>query len=239
VEQRLLEKPSCAHVKANAELRDFGRWLRVGLCGAKLVYELPVESNSVDLAICQCLLMHLENPMKAISEMQRATKTGGRVIAIEPDYASLSCFDTAVERMNYTIEQRTDFWRWEAIRKAGKKKLGKGDDDVGTKLPDMFFKTGLQVIDVRCFDRVFWLIPPYEKEGNDLELEQMLLPPEFYFETLDTRAEFLAGGGTEEELKEYLDFLKREHEIRQQQIKEKTYVSTLVQALLIVIGEKT
>jgi ubiquinone/menaquinone biosynthesis C-methylase UbiE len=37
-------------------------------------YELPIEDDSVDLAICQCVLMHLEDPMKAVSEMKRATK---------------------------------------------------------------------------------------------------------------------------------------------------------------------
>ena len=201
-------------------------------------YELPVENDSVDLSICQTLLMHLEDPMKAISEMKRVTKKGGKVVAIEPDFASLSYFDTAVEKMNYSIDQRTNFWRWETIRKLGKKKLGKGDDDIGTKTPYLFFKSGLQVTGVRCFDRVFWLIPPYQQEGNDLELKQMLLPPEFYFDTLDTRTEFLAGGGTEEEYEEYLALLKKEYEIRQQQIKEKSYISLMVQTLTITIGEK-
>lgn len=30
------------------------------------VYELPIEDKSVDLAICQCVLMHLEDPMRAV-----------------------------------------------------------------------------------------------------------------------------------------------------------------------------
>jgi SAM-dependent methyltransferase len=201
-------------------------------------YELPVESESVDLTICQCVLMHLEEPLKALHEMQRVTKKGGRVVAIEPDYGSVSFFDSAFEKMGYSVDDRAKFWRWELQRRIGKKKLGKGDDDIGSKLAPLFFQSGLRVVDVRCFDRVFWLIPPYDRKGNDLELEQLLLPPEFYFEKLDARAEFLAGGGTEEEFKEYVSLMKKEHEIRQRQVKEKTYVASLTQALVIVIGEK-
>lgn len=201
-------------------------------------YDLPVDSGSVDLSISQCMLMHLDNPQKAIAEMQRATKKGGRVVAVEPDYASLSYFDTAVEEMNYSVDQRASFLRWEMMRKFGKKKLGKGDDDIGTRIPFLFFQAGLRVIDVRCFDRVFWLIPPYQQEGNDLELEQLLLPPEFYMEKLDTHKEFLAGGGTEAEFEEYFDLIKKEHEVRQRQINEKTYVSSVTQSLVITIGEK-
>jgi SAM-dependent methyltransferase len=184
------------------------------------------------------MLMHLDSPEKAITEMHRATKEGGRVVAIEPDYASLSYFDTAVEEVRYSVDQRAKALRWEMIRKLGKKKLGKGDDDIGTKIPFLFCKAELRVTDVRSFDRVFWLIPPYQQEGNDLELEQALLPPEFYMEKLDTCKEFLAGGGTEEEYTEYLDLLKKEHEVRQRQVKEKTYVFSGTQALVITIGEK-
>jgi ubiquinone/menaquinone biosynthesis C-methylase UbiE len=201
-------------------------------------YDLPVDSDTADLAVCQCMLMHLDNPKKAIDEMQRATKKGGRVVAIEPDYASSSYYDTAIEEMNYSVNQRANSLRWELLRKNGKRKLGKGDDDIGTKIPLMFYKAGLRVTEVRCFDRVFWLMPPYQREGNDLELEQLLIPPDFYVEKLDMRGEFIAGGGTEEELKENLSLLRKEHEIRQRQVKEKTYISSVTQALVITVGEK-
>jgi len=66
----------------------------------------------------------------------------------------------------------------------------------------------------------------------------LLLPPEFYMEKLDTHKEFLAGGGTEAEFEEYFDLIKKEHEVRQRQINEKTYVSSVTQSLVITIGEK-
>lgn len=201
-------------------------------------YELPVENDAADLSICQCMLMHLETPERAIGEMLRTTKKGGRVVAIEPDYASAAYYDTAVQEMNYSVNQRVTFLRWEMLRKLGKKKLGKGDDDMGNKLPFMFYRAGLRLIDVRSFDSVFWLVPPYEREGNDILLEQVLLSPEFYMEKLDTRKDFLAGGGTEQEIDEFYDLLKKEHVVRQRQVKEKTYISSVTQALVITVGEK-
>lgn len=202
-------------------------------------YRLPVENDTADLTICQCMLMHLEHPEKAIAEMQRATKNGGRITAIEPDYASVAYFDTAVEEMKYSIDQRAEFLRWEMIRKLGKKKLGKGDDDLGNKLPFMFNKAGIRILDVRTFDSVFWLVPPYQREGNDILLEHALLSPEFYMEKLDARRDFLAGGGTVEEINKYSDLLVKEHTVRQRQVKEKTYFSSVTQALVIAVGEKT
>ncbi len=200
--------------------------------------DLPVESNKVDLSICQCLLMHLDNPRKAIEEMRRVTKTGGRVVAIEPDYASSSYFDTAAEEMHYSFDQRVSFLRWEMLRKLGKKKLGKGDDDIGTKIPFLFHQAGLSVVDVRSLDRILWLVPPYQREGNDIELEHVLFDPEFIMEKLDRHRDFLSGGGTEDEYREYIDLLKKENEIRRQQVEEKTYISSVAEILVITVGEK-
>ncbi len=199
-------------------------------------YELPVDDNSIDLSICQTLLMHLDEPLKAIREMQRVTKRGGRVVAIEPDYASYSFFDTAYETLGFSLEQRAKLWRWDRILTIGKKKLGRGDNEIGSKIPYLFFKNGLHILDVRCFDNVFWLIPPYQ--GHELELKHLLLPPEDLVKHLDMRTEFLAGGGTEEEWSEYLNIMKKAHELHRKQIKEKTFVSSISQVATITIAEK-
>lgn len=200
------------------------------------VYELPIDDNTIDLTICQTLLMHLDEPMKGIREMQRVTKTGGRVVAIEPDYASVSFFDTAYEAMNLSLEERVKLWRMDRILTIGKKKLGRGDNEIGTKVPHLFLKSGLRILDVRCLDSVFWLIPPYH--GHELELKHLLLPPEELIKHLDMRTEFFAGGGIEEEWREYLRIMKRAHEIHQKQIEEKTFVSSLFQAVTITVAEK-
>lgn len=200
-------------------------------------YELPVDSNSVDLSICQTLLCHLEEPIKAISEMRRVTKKGGRVVAVEQDYAGASFFDTAYEAISLSLEERVRLWRLDRILSVGKKKMGKGEWEIGLKVPYLFFKSGLRVVDVRCLDRVFWLIPPYQ--GKELQLKHVQLSPEFMVRIADMHNQFLAGGGTEKEWAEYFGLMKKSHETRQQQIKEKTFVCSSVSAILVTIAEKT
>jgi SAM-dependent methyltransferase len=199
-------------------------------------YELPIDDNSVDLSICQTLLMHLDEPLKGIKEMQRVTKTGGRVVAIEPDSSSLSFFDTAYETMNLSLEERSKLWRLERIMAIGKKKLGRGDNDIGLKVPYLFFKSGLQLLDVRCLDKVFWLIPPYE--GHELELKHLQISPGELIKQLDIKNEFLAGGGTEEEWFDYLHISMKAHEVTRQKIEEKTFVNSTVQVATITIAKK-
>lgn len=199
--------------------------------------DLPVESESVDLSICQFLLMHLEEPLKAVAEMQRVTRKGGRVVAIEPDYASVSFFDTAFEKMNYSLEERVKFRRWELMMDFGKRKLRMGDNQIGSKVSYLFHKSGLRVIDIRSADRILWLIPPYQQEGDDLQLKHVAIPPESMAEIAELKPQFLAGGGSQQEWEEYLTMLKKEHEVRQEQIQEKTYVNAQIMAVVITIAE--
>lgn len=48
------------------------------------VYELPFESESFDVVLCLSVLEHLETPQKAIEEMKRVLKPGGRIIVSVP-----------------------------------------------------------------------------------------------------------------------------------------------------------
>lgn len=92
------------------------------------------------------------------------------------------------------------------------------------------------MLDVRCSDRVFWLIPPYK--GHELELKHLTLSPEDIAKQLDLKTEFLARGGTDEEWREYLSLLKRVQELQKQQIEEKAVVSSIFQTATITIAEK-
>lgn len=200
-------------------------------------YELPFDDAMFDLSVCQTLLMHLDEPIKAIYEMKRVVKKGGRVVAIEPDHSSRAFFDTAYETMGLSLEQRGRVWRWDRILTIGKKKLGRGDNEIGSKVPYLFFQSGLRVVDVRCWDKTFWLIPPYQ--GHELEIKHLQLPPEEWVKHFDLRTEFLAGGGTEKEWSEYFNLMKKAHEIHQKQIKEGTFANLTFHAATITVAEKT
>ncbi|WP_299976492.1 methyltransferase domain-containing protein [uncultured Pseudoteredinibacter sp.] len=53
-------------------------------------YELPFEDNSFDAVRAERLFMHLEQPEKALREMLRIAKPGGRMVIVETDWASMS-----------------------------------------------------------------------------------------------------------------------------------------------------
>ncbi len=48
------------------------------------VYKLPFKNDSFDLALCLSVLEHLEEPLKAVSEIRRVVKNGGKIIVSVP-----------------------------------------------------------------------------------------------------------------------------------------------------------
>ena len=62
--------------------------------------QLPLDGASVDACRSDRVLMHVGEPQEAVNEMARVTKPGGRVVCVEPDWATLSidCESTDVER---------------------------------------------------------------------------------------------------------------------------------------------
>ncbi|HEU5424682.1 MAG TPA: methyltransferase domain-containing protein [Nitrolancea sp.] len=50
-------------------------------------YRLPFPDASFDAAHCERVLMHLDDPTAVLREMRRVVRPGGRVLAVEPDWA--------------------------------------------------------------------------------------------------------------------------------------------------------
>src|SRR5438132_2160297 len=46
-------------------------------------YKIPIDDDYAHLTCCRTLLMHLDDPLKAVREMARITKPGGHVVAVE------------------------------------------------------------------------------------------------------------------------------------------------------------
>jgi ubiquinone/menaquinone biosynthesis C-methylase UbiE len=108
-------------------------------------YSLPLPNGFADVVACHTLLYFLERPIKAIDEMMRVAKVGGRVVAVEPDYLGCVIYDPYDE--DY-VELAYKFNN--AVVGTFKKFYG-ADLTVGSKLPSMFLKAGLADVRVQGY----------------------------------------------------------------------------------------
>ena len=166
-------------------------------------YALPLDDNSVDLAMCQTLLMHLERPADALGEMIRVVKPGGWIVCKEPDNLSAqmavpfwSLPEVAID--DFLLSRKIYY-----LANKGRIKLGRGDNSVGRKVPHMLTKLGLTGVDIRLNDRLYAFEPPYEtdlqRKGLDNIKQQHLNEERRRVMMEREREEFIAGGGTGEE----------------------------------------
>jgi SAM-dependent methyltransferase len=63
------------------------------------VEALPVEDASFDVVMCAQVLEHCDNPAKAVMELRRVTRSGGRVLA-------------STHGVMVFHPSPTDYWRW-------------------------------------------------------------------------------------------------------------------------------
>ena len=96
-------------------------------------YDLPFEDESFDACREELMLQHLHDPVAAISEMLRVTRSGGRISATEPDW----------ELWLVDAPDRSVFRR---LRKESvdSDRGGAGDKSIGRQLYRLLGETGLQ-----------------------------------------------------------------------------------------------
>ncbi len=93
---------------------------------------LPYADNQFDIAYCHFLLLWTRDPLQAILEMKRVTRSGGYVIAFaEPDYS-------------HRIDQPSELaqlgkWQTEALSGQG------ADPALGARLAELFFQAGIEI----------------------------------------------------------------------------------------------
>lgn len=180
---------------------------------------LPVDDQSFDLVTSQTLLMHVANPEKVISEMQRALRTGGQILLAEPN--NISCILTmdSVQRTLSTHEQ-TCLTNFHLTINAGRIALGEGDYSIGSKLPLMLQQAGFRSIRVYMNDRAS---PVYENSlhSHKNRHQQQSMNTALKEKVANIRAEnwlwdkedaqrlYLAGGGSDVDFKrDYTVFMK-------------------------------
>ncbi len=185
-------------------------------------YKLPFSDDFADRVMCQTLLMHLDKPELALTEMIRVAKPGGQIICNEPDNLSAMLAKPYWSLPQLDTEDEVLFKRVYLISNQGRIRLGRGDNSIGTKVPAMMKKLGLIEIDARMNDRVHFVIPPYEDPSQKHLLAMIkktqLDEHEFWMER--TKEEFLAGGGNPDDYERFREISEKLKPILQQQIEE-------------------
>ena len=95
---------------------------------------LPYSNQSFDITYCHFLLLWVNDPLQALTEMKRVTKSNGYVLALaEPDYAART--DRPNELAVLGKLQN------ESLQRQG------ADISIGGRLADLFFRAGINIIE--------------------------------------------------------------------------------------------
>ncbi len=157
---------------------------------------VPLGDATVDVATCQTLLIHLGEPEKCLAELVRVAKPGGTVVCFEPDnFPTLAGYDSA---MPYDRAEWLQFFEAGLLYHEGRKMRGRGDNNIGARVPRMMRDLGLTDIDARQNEKVWLLVPPYDTPVQR-HMKEMVTSN---FERRDEwreeyRGDYLAAGGDE------------------------------------------
>ena len=211
---------------------------------------VPLKDESVDVAMCQTLLMHLKKPESAIREMKRITKKHGKVVAFEPDWDWPSSRWRNYPRL--PVKERLEDLDAQYHMLEGRKRLGFGDFKIGPRVPYLFLRCGLKNIEVRKSDKVtFALIPPYGtpelEQARKVHLETLKrlkkkTKGEKRKEYLEAKKFYVSGGGDAEMFKRLKRhgsaWYKRHLDRRMQMLRHRKLYEVGDVPFYVVIGEK-
>lgn len=136
-------------------------------------HELEFDDDSFDVVTCQTVLIHLENPQKAVREMYRVVKPGGKVICAEPNNSAPSLILDSISR-HRTVEEILEAVKYSILYEKGKTLSGQGNNSIGDFVAEMFAKADLKNIKVFLSDKAAPLLPPYESVEQQAEIEGIL-----------------------------------------------------------------
>jgi len=161
---------------------------------------LKYEDDQFDAVMCQTVLTHIRDAETVVREMARVLKREGIFMAAEYTDSGAATAYNNVDFPDRDEAWYREFYRISQIIRKGKKALGRGDDEVGNRVPLLATNAGLDVFDMRLNDRALHMIPPYrhDKQKAYAELMKQALAPDTSGSWLKNLTEMIqAGGGTE------------------------------------------
>jgi SAM-dependent methyltransferase len=103
---------------------------------------MPFAAASFDATYCVAVLQHVRDIEAAVSEFSRVTRTGGRVLAVEPDNSAHYAF-SSVPGGSAAFSLAAGLFAAAAD--------ARGDPAIGPRLPKLFAEHRLEPIHVRIF----------------------------------------------------------------------------------------
>lgn len=159
------------------------------------VYKLPLEDGYADLTCCRTLLMHLKDPLAAVKEMARVTRTNGSVVAVERG-KMVAYYDPNDEPYSTLAQQEYESWV-EGIRRLEGKEFW-----IGEKLPGIFQKAGLSSIKAEVHADA-WLNTDPRRRLKDVKCQLRFDYSIFKERRRRDRKYLLAGGMSNEKITSY------------------------------------
>lgn len=164
------------------------------------VYKLPLDDGYADLTCCRTLLMHLKEPLAAIKEMARVTRTNGSIVAVERG-KMVAYYDPNDEHYSTIAEQE-----YESFVKGIRRLEGK-EFWIGERLPGIFQKAGLSNIKAEI-QADAWLNTDPRRRLKDVKAQLRFDYSIFKEGRRRDRKYLLAGGMSSEKIKSYFNRLE-------------------------------
>jgi len=112
---------------------------------------LPYSNKSFDIVYCHFLLLWVRDPLQALLEMKRVTKSGGYILAFaEPDYSN------RIDKPEELVQLGK--WQVESLKRQG------ANPSFGGRLAESFFQAGIKINETGTIQGV-------EKESSPEEWE--------------------------------------------------------------------
>ena len=118
--------------------------LRAGFAAAD-VCALPFADATFDSTFCVAVLQHIIDTSRAVREMARVTRPGGRVVAVEPDNEARYFYSSSAEGLE---AHETAGRLFAALEEAAGEA---GDPAAGPSLPTLFAQSGIEPLSVQLF----------------------------------------------------------------------------------------
>jgi len=117
---------------------------RVGFCKGSIYAPTSLfDENSFDAILVDRVFQHLQDPLKAITELNAILKPGGRLIVSDPDWRSLTLHTAIAEDDKVSEASRKRFREMDELLAHN---IGHSitNRDIGSHLPFLFSRVGLQ-----------------------------------------------------------------------------------------------